>query len=59
LLGNWNLKQVFDVGLVQYLYKIGLAILLTPLIYLVHYFIDRFLGKELSENAVFIADKEW
>jgi len=46
LLGNWKLDQIFDVGTVQYLYKISLAILLTPIIYLAHYFIDKYLFKK-------------
>ncbi|MBN1789428.1 MAG: queuosine precursor transporter [Bacteroidales bacterium] len=45
LLGNWSLSQVFQVGMVQYVYKVSLAILLTPVIYLMHYIIDRYLGK--------------
>jgi queuosine precursor transporter len=46
LLGNWTIPQVLSVGAVQYIYKVGLAIILTPLIYLAHYFIDLYLGKE-------------
>ena len=45
-LGNWSIEQVFQVGLIQYLYKISIAILLTPLLYLLHFFIERFLGKK-------------
>jgi len=45
MLGNWSLQQVFQVGLVQYTYKVALAILLTPLIYIAHWIIDRYLGK--------------
>lgn len=44
--GNWSLDQVARVGVVQYGYKVLLAILLTPLIYLVHWIIDRYLGKK-------------
>jgi queuosine precursor transporter len=44
-LGNWSLDQVIRVGVVQYLYKISLAIVLTPLIYVMHWAIDRYLGK--------------
>jgi hypothetical protein len=44
LLGNWDMHQVFQVGLVQYTYKIALAILLTPLIYFAHWTIDRYLA---------------
>jgi len=58
-LGNWSFGQVLKVGLVQYSYKIVLAILLTPLIYLVHYAIDSYLGKETSEIVIEEADKNW
>lgn len=44
-LGNWSLDQVVRVGVVQYIYKISLAILLTPLIYLMHFVIDKYIGK--------------
>jgi uncharacterized integral membrane protein (TIGR00697 family) len=43
-LGNWSLEQVVHVGFVQYLYKVSFAVVLTPLIYLAHWFIDRYLG---------------
>lgn len=58
-LGNWSLEQVFRVGLIQYLYKVFLAIVLTPLIYLVHIVIDIYLGKETSEIIIEEADKNW
>ncbi|MCU0407985.1 MAG: queuosine precursor transporter [Bacteroidales bacterium] len=59
VLGNWTFQQVLDVGIVQYLYKVGIAVLLTPLIYLAHYLIDKYLGRELAHQAVQIAGKEW
>ncbi|HRX31867.1 MAG TPA: queuosine precursor transporter [Tenuifilaceae bacterium] len=52
LLGNWTFNQVLAVGLIQYLYKIFLAIVLTPLIYLMHGIIDRYLGKEDSHKLI-------
>jgi len=58
-LGNWSLEQVFRVGLIQYLYKISIAIALTPVIYLVHTIIDRYLGKETSEVIIEEADQNW
>jgi queuosine precursor transporter len=58
-LGNWTLDQVFRVGLVQYLYKVFLAIALTPLIYLMHIVIDKYLGKEASEIIIEEADQNW
>lgn len=36
------------VGVIQYLYKVILAVILTPLIYVAHYFVDRYLGREKS-----------
>jgi queuosine precursor transporter len=44
-LGNWSFDQVIKVGVVQYFYKVGLAIILTPLIYLMHFVIDKYIGK--------------
>lgn len=48
LLGNWTLGQVASVGLIQYIYKVTLAIVFTPAIYGMHSLIDRYLGKEKS-----------
>jgi len=58
-LGNWSLGQVLRVGLVQYSYKVLLAIALTPLIYLAHSLIDKYLGKESSEIIIEEADQDW
>jgi len=52
LLGNWTFVQVVSVGLIQYLYKIFIAIVLTPVIYWMHYFIDKYLGKEGSKELI-------
>ncbi len=52
LLGNWSLQQVFQLGLVQYFYKVSLAILLTPLIYVAHWVIDSYLLKGKAEAEV-------
>jgi uncharacterized integral membrane protein (TIGR00697 family) len=45
---DWNLSLVFAIGTVNIIYKFIIAILLTPLIYLAHSIIDKFLGEELS-----------
>ncbi len=55
LLGNWSFVQVVSVGLIQYIYKIVLAILFTPAIYWMHMLIDRYLGKDKSEEMQDIA----
>lgn len=45
---DWELVRVLAIGTVNYMYKFGMAILLTPLIYLGHFFIERFLGHDLA-----------
>lgn len=48
--GNWSLTQVLAVGIINYIYKATSAVVLTPLLYIAHYFIDRYLGKEHAEE---------
>lgn len=55
---GWDLRQVIAVGLVGYFYKFIIAILMTPILYLVHYLIDGYLGKELSEKLIANAAKK-
>ena len=47
---QWSLAQVLSVGIINYIYKFFVAIVLTPLIYLGHYLIDNYLGTELSSK---------
>jgi hypothetical protein len=47
--GVFTGKQIIAIGITNYLYKFSVAILLTPLIYLGHVLIDRYLGKENAE----------
>src|SRR5215216_4123871 len=44
----WTLHQIAVTGTGNYLYKFTMALILTPVIYLAHHFIDKFLGKETS-----------
>jgi len=46
LFGNWSLTQVLAVATVNYIYKFATAVALTPVLYLAHYLIDRYLGPE-------------
>ena len=46
---RWSLDQLFSVGLINYIYKFAVAILLTPLIYLGHYIIDSYLGQDAEK----------
>jgi uncharacterized PurR-regulated membrane protein YhhQ (DUF165 family) len=47
---GWSLKLVLAIGLVNYIYKFVMAIVLTPLIYIAHDWIERYLGPELAEK---------
>lgn len=47
---GWSLSLVFAIGLMNYAYKVLMAIILTPAIYLAHYVIDRYLGEEVSSR---------
>jgi queuosine precursor transporter len=46
--GNWTVEQWISTSLNSYLYKFFTAILLTPVIYLAHYLIDKYLADELK-----------
>lgn len=47
---NWPLMTVLALGMVNYSYKFFMAVVLTPVIYLVHFLIDAYLGKDLAEE---------
>lgn len=44
--GKIPYDQIVNIGITNYIYKFFIAIALTPLIYLTHYLIDRYLGDE-------------
>lgn len=46
----WPMKLVLAVCVVNYIYKFCVAVLLTPVIYMVHGLIDRYLGKDVAEE---------
>ncbi|MBX9851126.1 MAG: queuosine precursor transporter [Cytophagaceae bacterium] len=45
----WPISRVLSVALSNYIYKFLIAILLTPLLYLVHHWIDSYLGKQSED----------
>lgn len=55
---QWEISLFLAVGLVNYAYKLGVAIILIPALYAVHAIIDRYLGKELSDQLRGSALKE-
>ena len=44
------MNQVIAIGIVNYIYKFCVAILLTPVIYLVHSRIEKYLGHDLAKK---------
>ncbi|MFT4735229.1 MAG: putative integral membrane protein (TIGR00697 family) [Psychromonas sp.] len=50
--GNWSWEQVTQVATNNYIFKFFIAIALTPMIYLAHFLIDRWLGKEASRKLI-------
>jgi queuosine precursor transporter len=42
--------QVLAISIMSYIYKASMAVLLTPVLYLVHRLIDGWLGKDLAEK---------
>jgi uncharacterized integral membrane protein (TIGR00697 family) len=53
--GTFSTTQIIAIGITNYIYKFVVAVALTPLIYLGHNIIDKYLGKEhaaqMSEEA--------
>jgi uncharacterized integral membrane protein (TIGR00697 family) len=53
---GWNLKLVLAIGIMNYIYKFLMAILMTPVIYAVHGIIEKYLGEktaaELKQHAM-------
>lgn len=52
---HWSIPQFLAIGTVNYVYKFFMAIALTPVIYLAHHLIDRYLGKKLSNKMKHLA----
>jgi uncharacterized integral membrane protein (TIGR00697 family) len=47
---GWSIQKVLAICMVNYAYKFTVAVLLTPLIYLIHNRINKYLGKETAEK---------
>lgn len=44
--GNWSWQQVLATGTVNYIYKFIIALVMTPVIYLIHAWIEKYLGHD-------------
>ena len=49
---DWSAATVLKIGTINYIYKLSVAILLTPVLYAVHAGIDRYLGRDLSDKMM-------
>ena len=54
----WPFDQVIAICIVNYIYKFFVALLMTPVIYLVHNHIERYLGPEVSREMKEAAMKD-
>ncbi|HPH46151.1 MAG TPA: queuosine precursor transporter [Chryseolinea sp.] len=48
--GIFTHEQIIAIGITNYIYKFSVAILLTPVIYIGHSMIDKYLGKDNAEK---------
>jgi queuosine precursor transporter len=48
----WPLESALNVSLTNYIYKFAIAIAITPLLYVVHFVVDRWLGRDEAALAV-------
>ncbi|MCX7606559.1 MAG: queuosine precursor transporter [Bacteroidia bacterium] len=49
---GWSFAQVTVIGLLNYAYKASVALLLTPVLYGVHWLIDVYLGREVAQHMI-------
>jgi uncharacterized integral membrane protein (TIGR00697 family) len=55
---GWDIILVLAIGIVNYTYKFVVAVVLTPVLYVIHYFIDLYLGKEAAEKLMLEATQK-
>jgi len=55
---GWDIKLVLAIGIVNYIYKFSIAVILTPILYVIHYFIDVYLGKDIAEKIMLEATEK-
>ena len=49
---GWDIRLVLAIGIVNYLYKFTIAVVLTPVLYLVHFLIDIYLGRDIAHKLM-------
>jgi queuosine precursor transporter len=47
---QWSLQTYLSAAVPNYLIKLGLAVAMTPVIYGVHWLVERYLGHALADD---------
>ena len=53
-----TIQTIVAVTLFNYAYKFIVAIVITPLIYVAHWLIDRYLGQDVADEMIHAAETE-
>lgn len=56
---SWKLSMVLSVGLINYIYKFLVAVAMTPILYIAHSIIDKYLGISKSKEIIEEANKSY
>ena len=56
---DWSIQKVLAIGIMNYIYKFCIAIIITPFLYILHNAIDKYLGRELAHNMMNEAEKQY
>ncbi|TKC10074.1 VUT family protein [Pedobacter polaris] len=54
---HWSWQMVAAIGIVGYTYKFIIALAMTPILYIVHGIIDRYLGRDLAHRMIKMAGR--
>jgi uncharacterized integral membrane protein (TIGR00697 family) len=49
---QWTFAEVISIGIINYIYKFLIAIVMIPLLYIIHAVIEKYLGREFSQRMV-------
>lgn len=49
---QWTFAEIISIGIINYIYKFIIAIIMIPLLYMIHAAIEKYLGREFSQRMV-------
>lgn len=55
---QFSFVEILSIGIINYIYKFIIAIIMIPLLYLIHFTIEKYLGYEFSKRMVAEAGHE-